>query len=82
MDEEDFCPYLESDCSKGPVQRVFMNESSITGPRFFSQENSEFENERTALEVNMLTQPPVFHIDLITSQMDAILLQIKTLLRM
>lgn len=59
-----------------------MNESSITGPRFHSQENNEFRNEKRAVEVNVLTQPPIFHVDLISSQIDAILLQIKTFLKM
>jgi hypothetical protein len=58
-----------------------MKESSITGPRFLSQENNEFKNEKRALEVNVLTQPPVFHVDLMISQIDAILLQIKTCLK-
>jgi hypothetical protein len=61
-----------------PSRWVFMKESSITGPRFLSQENKEFRNEKRALEVNVLTQPSIFHVDLISSQIDAILLQIKT----
>jgi hypothetical protein len=58
-----------------------MNESSITGPRFLSQDDNEFRNEKRALEANMLTQPPLFHVDLISSQIDAILLQIKIFLK-